>query len=403
VVYDVTDFVKKHPGGGIIYEQYAPSTFISRLNPDDAGFPADATAAYESLHGHSKKPDAYLKALKAAGKARSLTPSEIALIAKRRPFDAQLQASFDKATRELKEQGLFEYSPLHLLWRNVELFTFMFLGGWAAASGTTLGWWLSALCDMNTLPLALDSVTAKGGNKTFLSIQHYGYQAAIWGLVHFWQLYIHPRFIIKHRAVTDAAFLILHWVVFLSFCVPRLGWQSSLLLHAAASAVEASLLFTNFALSHTTMPFIENHEREHWVERSLRRTVDIHSHSKKFGSILGPLFDSGVDWLMGFLNYQVVHHLWPLMPHKNQSDPRVHAAVQRICDENPGLGLTYNVTTYDRAMWDMYANLARIAGDYGLGKDTTAVHPQKPDWVSGVELPKLKKLGKRINVAVAAE
>lgn len=69
----------------------------------------------------------------------------------------------------------------------------------------------------------------------------------------------------------------------------------------------------------------------------------------------------------------------------------------------------------------MYANLARIARDYGMGQDRDAVHPQKPgisiyscisiklisyclDWVSGVEIPslELKNLG-MINVASAAE
>lgn len=62
------------------------------------------------------------------------------------------------------------------------------------------------------------------------------------------------------------------------------------------------------------------------------------------------MMDWSVDWVMGFLNYQVVHHLWPLMPHKNQNDPRVLDAVQKLVDENPGLQLKYNVTTYDRAM-----------------------------------------------------
>lgn len=64
----------------------------------------------------------------------------------------------------------------------------------------------------------------------------------------------------------------------------------------------------------------------------------------------------------------------------------------------------------------MYANLARIARDYGQGQDTNAVHPQKPgnkyfmifthflDWVGGVDLPdlNLKNMG-MISVASAAE
>lgn len=116
------------------------------MNPDNVGFPADATAAYESLHGQSKKPDLYLKSLKSAGKARQLTAREKELIAKHRPFDAQLQTSFEKVTQDLKDQGLFDYSLLHVLWRTFELFFFMTLGSWAATRGSTIGWWFGALC-----------------------------------------------------------------------------------------------------------------------------------------------------------------------------------------------------------------------------------------------------------------
>jgi fatty acid desaturase len=104
-----------------------------------------------------------------------------------------------------------------------------------------------------------------------------------------------------------------------------------------ATAVEGSFLFTNFALSHTTMPYIEHHMREHWVERSVRRTIDIHSHSRFVGPFFGKIIDKSVDWFMGYLNYQVAHHLWPKMPQVNQSNPIVHDAIRKLCSENPGL------------------------------------------------------------------
>ena len=116
------------------------------MNPDGSGFPADATAAYLSLHGHSTKPDKFLAALRQQGKSRELTEKERALIAKNRPYDDKLQKSFERVTDELKEMGLFEYSTLHLLWRNIELFSFLFLGAWSATTGSVLGWWFGALC-----------------------------------------------------------------------------------------------------------------------------------------------------------------------------------------------------------------------------------------------------------------
>ncbi|KAJ3262280.1 Acyl-CoA [Boothiomyces macroporosus] len=434
-VYDVTEFVKRHPGGRIIYEQ---------LNPPESGFPADATIAFESLHGHSKKPAQVLKTLK----SRKLTQEEKLLRSKSRPFDDDLNKSFQRATQELREIGMFDYSIGHLLWRNVELFGIMFLGGYSVVNYGNFGWWVGAFLfglfmqragwfqhecnhgsassnqalndflgsfwfgfgeagsaqwwkrehnrhhadpqrhgadiDMNTLPLAVDSITAKKGVKGFLKYQNYLYQAAVWGLVHFWQLYIHPKFMLKKKAYMDLFWTSVHWNLFLGFFIPRIGLFSALALHAVASMVEASLLFTNFALSHTTMPYLEHHDREHWVERSLRRTIDIHGHTKYLGPLLGPIVDSMVNWLMGYLNYQVIHHLWPLMPHKNQANPKVHAIVQRMCDENPGLNMHYNVTNYWTAMYDMYANLTRIARDYGEGVNTNAVHPTKPVWVKGV-------------------
>ncbi|KAI8896090.1 fatty acid desaturase-domain-containing protein [Globomyces pollinis-pini] len=441
IVYDISDFAKKHPGGGIILES---------LNAPGAGFPADATCAFDQLHGHSKKPLQWLTELKKQGRTRKLTLEERKAMMEQRPYDEKLQKSYKDATRRLKDQGLFDYSLTEFLWRNFELVALMSWGAWCAVEpGKYFGWWHGALIlgifmqrggwfqhecnhgsaskyhwlnnfvgsfwfgfceagsagwwkrehnrhhadpqrhgadiDMNTLPLALDSITARKGFKPFLRLQAWLYQVSIWALVHVWQLWIHPKFIIRHRVITDGVFLILHWVAYFNFFVPRIGIQSAIALHICASAFEASLLFTNFALSHTTMPYLEYTAREHWVERSLRRTVDIHSHHKSVGPVVGFVCDKFVDWLMGFLNYQVVHHMWPLMPHYKQRDPRVHKAIQDIIDENPELNLAYNVTTYWQAMYDMYANLSSIALDHGAGRNPDAQHPTKPEWVRGID------------------
>jgi fatty acid desaturase len=237
--------------------------------------------------------------------------------------------------------------------------------------------------DMNTLPLAFDSITARNGNSHYLKFQHWLYQSSVWALVQLWQFYTHPKSMLKHKSVMDMSFFTFHWILYLGFMIPRVGWSSAVWFHVAASSIHASLLFTNFALSHTTLPYLPHYQREHWVERSLRRTIDIHSHSESVGPVLGPLIDKGVDWLMGYLNYQVEHHLWPLMPHRYQADPRVHAAIRQLILENPELQLRYNVTNYWTAMYDMYANLANIAQDHGYKLNKDAQHPVAPAWVKG--------------------
>jgi len=436
-VYDITHF--KHPGGSIIMNQ---------VNPKDAKFPADATLAFENMHGHSKAPREALAKLRKEGKSRKLTLDEIAAIKELRPYDDQLTHKFHRVTRKLRDEGLFDYSVSHFLYRNFELFALLFWGAWCVVDpGKYLGkihgalvlglfmqrsgwfqheanhgststnhkfnifvgtfwfgiglagsaqWWRRAHnrhhadpqrhgadVDMDTLPLAVDSLTAKNGRPFVLRIQHWLYQQMVWGLVHFWQLWLHPQNIYRNVAWLDAFFLAMHWGLWLGFFGPRIGYLQALILHVVSSSIEASLLFTNFALSHTTMPFIEFNLREHWVERSLRRTVDIHSHSKSVGPVLGPFCDNAVDFIMGYLNYQVVHHLWPLLPHYRSSDPRVLAAVEQLAAEVPQLDMHYNVTTYWRAMYDFYNNLSRIAWDHGAKRDFSVTHPQAPDWVKG--------------------
>lgn len=81
------------------------------------------------------------------------------------------------------------------------------------------------------------------------------------------------------------------------------------------------------------------------------------------------------------------------MPHYKQREPIVLAAVKELADEVPELDLHYNVTTYWRAMYDFYNNLARIAYDHGTHSNSTVMHPQKPDWVLGeYVVPEPKKI-----------
>jgi hypothetical protein len=122
-VYDVTDFASKHPGGSII---------LNQLNPKNSGYPADATFAFEMLHGQSNRPLKVLKALTITGKSRSLTGDEIEIIKKKRPYDEKLSKSFKTATKILKSEGFFDYTVCHVILRQAELLSFLVFGWWCA-------------------------------------------------------------------------------------------------------------------------------------------------------------------------------------------------------------------------------------------------------------------------------
>ena len=75
-----------------------------------------------------------------------MTAAEKKVYQKMRPYDDQLQESFEKVTQELKDAGLFEYSLFHALYRQAELLSFMIGCCYFATRHTVLGWWLGALC-----------------------------------------------------------------------------------------------------------------------------------------------------------------------------------------------------------------------------------------------------------------
>ena len=57
-----------------------------------------------------------------------------------------------------------------------------------------------------------------------------------------------------------------------------------------------------------------------------------------------------VDWWMGYLNYQTIHHLWPSMPQHNS--PLIQNRLQQFADR---FGLTYQ-----EAVYATFSNLNRI-------------------------------------------
>ena len=109
-IYDVTGYMRKHPGGSIIR----------------FGLNTDASDAFRSFHFRSGKPHKILK----------LLPS--------RPYDAEkdkekfFQASetgkedfvkdFRKLEQDLKDEGVFDPSPLHVAYRMIELVLMLIAG-----------------------------------------------------------------------------------------------------------------------------------------------------------------------------------------------------------------------------------------------------------------------------------
>jgi fatty acid desaturase len=164
----------------------------------------------------------------------------------------------------------------------------------------------------------------------------------------FWLLYLHPRKIIRDRNATQAVIVTVGHVsrILLFMRIGEASFYQALWYHFITLWVSGVYLFGQFSLSHTFMPVIESNENPNWVRYSLEHTVDIEPQNY------------AVSWIMGHLNNQVVHHLFPSMP--QYRGPEVSKELIEFCKK---WDLKYTIITYREAWNNMFANLRKVGGE----------------------------------------
>ena len=109
-VYDVTSYMRKHPGGSIIR----------------FGLNTDATDAFRSFHFRSERPNKILKLLPSrpydpeTDKAKFFQAAETG--------KSDFVQDFRKLEQDLKDEGFFEPSPVHVAYRMSELILMLAAG-----------------------------------------------------------------------------------------------------------------------------------------------------------------------------------------------------------------------------------------------------------------------------------
>ena len=345
--YDITDF--KHPGGRVI-------NFMTDGQ--------DATNAFREFHYRSKKANAILKTL----------PVVKTSIIQDKNADKEIQEDFQQFRRSLEDRGFFKPSHSHVVYRIVELcllygisvlairyniglaiLLFGFFGGkcgWLqheAGHNSLTGnikidkriqnvimgfglfvdgsMWnnmhnkhhttpqkIGHDIDLDTAPLVAfynDALINKryyfsGPIKIWLKYQKYTFLPITSGVLVmlFWVLYLHPRKIIRDKNVAQAMLVILGHISRVSFFMKfgGVGTYYGVLYHFLALWVTGLYLFGHFSLSHTFTPVVQMNENPNWIRYAVEHTVDIEPENKMVG------------WIMGYLNNQVIHHLFPSMP-----------------------------------------------------------------------------------------
>jgi fatty acid desaturase 2 (delta-6 desaturase) len=392
-LYDVTGF--KHPGGSII-------KFFSETG--------DATDAFEQFHLQSTRARNMLASLP----RRVAPPEELATaeaVHQARRHEAMTKDML-ALTRKLRAEGWFECSPAHTAYRVVELLALLGAGLWLLTAGWSItgllvlglfqgrcgwlmheaghwslttnigmdtllqeviygfgpgmsgGWWrsqhnrhhatpqkLTFDVDLETLPLvAFNAKVYERAKKSpllraWLSAQGFLFAPVTCLLVALsWQFILHPRFIVRMRKYREGAVLLVRYaaIYWFSTYVLRASLLQLALGYLVSLVAGSTYIFVNFALSHTHLPTTDATENVHWLDYASKHTVNI-----------APSWLC--DWWMGYLNYQIEHHLFPSMPQFRHG--RVAPQVRELFAKH---GLVYDVRGYFPALVTTFSNLHTV-------------------------------------------
>ena len=390
--YDITKFIKSHPGGSVI-ESYDKQ---------------DATLVYREMHRRSKRADKLLKSLP------KLSIIETNTVQSKDDSDSMIIA-FKEWTKSLEQRGYFKPSWTHSTYRILELFALFLGGSWLIAQdgilykilsvlvyglfGGRCGWvqheaghrsftgnipiddfvqkavmgiglltsgsmWNSMHnrhhattqklhydIDLDTMPFVLFHEDAleprKLWSKLWLRYQAYTFLPITSGamVTSFWVYYLHPRKVIRDKDWVQGIFMLIGHIGKTYVIQKQSGYSlwNSYLLNLASMYVSGFYLFGHFSTSHTFMPVIAHDETPNWIEYSIGHTVDINTQS------------AAVSWIMGYLNCQCVHHLFPQMPQFRQ--PEVSKELEQFAKK---WDLKYHHIGYFDAWYRTFANLDRI-------------------------------------------
>ena len=227
--------------------------------------------------------------------------------------------------------------------------------------GMSAGWWRSQHnrhhatpqklhhdVDLETLPLvAFNARIAERVRspliRSWLKLQHVLFMPVSCLLVSLgWQLYLHPRYMLRTRKKYEALMLVIRYLAIFGLVLKDYTWGQAIGAYLLYDALSATYIFTNFALSHTHLPVTEPDQFLHWVEYASDHTTN-----------LSPSFLC--DWWMGYLNYQIEHHLFPSMP--QYQHPKIAGRVRKFFEEH---GLKYDVRGYFSCLGDTLGNLRDV-------------------------------------------
>jgi len=405
--YDITDM--KHPGGSVIYYM------LSNVG-------ADATEAFREFHYRSKKAEKMLKLLpQRKYEAKNHSKDNNSNYQPIDTSDSAMLKDFASFRLGLEKEGYFTPSPGHVAYRIVELVfmfalaTYLMAKGYTKLSVITYGAFFGARCgwvqhegghnsltgniwidkriqaclmgfglgtsgdmwnvmhnkhhatpqkirhdmDLDTTPAvaffdtAVEENRDRGFSRLWSRFQAWTFVPITSGVfvMAFWLYVLHPTKVFKKKNWEEAFWMLSSHVVRASLIQlvhpGDVSFARAYGLYALSQWIAGMYLFAHFSTSHTHTKVVEFKDHPSWVRYAVEHTVDI-SPDRAY-----------VNWLMGYLNCQVIHHLFPDMPQFRQ--PEVSKKFEQFAQK---WGLEYTVMTYGEAWRATFKNLNDVGKHY---------------------------------------
>lgn len=141
----------------------------------------------------------------------------------------------------------------------------------------------------------------------------------------------------------ELGLLAAHFVAYTALLVTTMSWPQAIAFVAIHKGLLGLYLGCSFAPNHKGMPMMSAEQSEDPLLRQVLTTRNVRG---------GPV----VDIVLGGLNYQIEHHLFPSMPRPNLR--RAQPVVQRFCDR-------YGVTYEEASAFASYRQVLRHLRDVG--------------------------------------
>uniref|UniRef100_A0A8C9X0J0 acyl-CoA (8-3)-desaturase n=1 Tax=Sander lucioperca TaxID=283035 RepID=A0A8C9X0J0_SANLU len=368
-VYNITQWVKRHPGGIRVISHYAGE---------------DATEAFTAFHPDLKFVQKFLKPLQ-IGELAATEPSHD------RNKNATIIQDFHTLRAQVESEGLFQALAWLIIWVWGTSWTLTFLSavmlattqlqaGWLQhdfghlsvfkksswnhllhkfvighLKGASANWWnhrhfqhhakpniFSKDPDVNMLHVFVVGATqpVEYGIKK-IKYMPYHHQHKYFFLVGpplLIPVYFHIQIIhtmISRRDWVDLAWSLSYYLRYLCCSIPMFGLFGSVVFISFVRFLESHGFVWVTQMNHLPMD-IDHEKNQDWLSMQLQATCNIKQS----------LFN---DWFSGHLNFQIEHHLFPTMPRHNYH--LVAPLVRALCEKH---GIPYQVKTLQQGFADVF-------------------------------------------------